>query len=94
MTALRKIEAPYWIATALLEQAEWMVPHRRAREAAPLLDEGRETFERLRAPPKLARVEQLGVRSAERNRSSRLTLRPQPDRCLWSEPRPSSTVGQ
>jgi len=30
----------------------------------------------------------------ERNRSSRLTFRPKPDRCLWSEPRPSSTVGQ
>ena len=59
VAALREIEEPYWIATALLEHAEWLVTHDRASVAAPMVAEAREIFERLRVPPKLARIERL-----------------------------------
>jgi class 3 adenylate cyclase/tetratricopeptide (TPR) repeat protein len=59
VTALRQIEEPFWIATALLEQAEWLSEHGHMDEAAPLVAEAREVFERLRAAPALQRTEQL-----------------------------------
>ena len=61
VTALREIEEPYWLATALLEHAEWLVANERAGEVAPLVAEAREIFERLRVPPKLERIERLEV---------------------------------
>ena len=64
VTALRGIEDPFWIATALLEHAEWLAAHGNADEARPLLAEARETFERLRAQPMLDRVETLEVEGA------------------------------
>ena len=51
VAALREIEDPFLVAIALLEQAEWRAAGR--GEAAPLVAEARETFERLRVPPKL-----------------------------------------
>ena len=59
VTALREIDEPFWIANALLEQAEWLVAQGRVDEAAPLAAEARKVFERLRVPPKLERVERL-----------------------------------
>jgi hypothetical protein len=56
---LRRIGDPYRVATALLEQAEWLADHRRADEIEPLLAEAREVFERLRAAPRLERIERL-----------------------------------
>ena len=56
VTAFRALEDPFLLATALLEQAEWLVAHGRSDEVAPLVREARETFERLRVPPLLDRV--------------------------------------
>ena len=61
--AWRAIDDPYWVAVALLEQAEWGASHGRAGDVASLLAEARETFERLRVPPKLARIERLETQS-------------------------------
>ena len=57
--ALRRDDQPFWLATALLEQAEWLSSHGRGDEIAPLVAEAREVFERLRAQPRLERVERL-----------------------------------
>lgn len=46
-----------------LEQAEWPVSQSRAEDAAPLVDEARETFERLRATPWLERAHALAIRA-------------------------------
>ena len=59
VTALRDVGEPFWVATALLEQAEWLAGHDHGEEIAPLLAEAREVFERLRAQPRLERVERL-----------------------------------
>ncbi len=59
VSAFRVNGEPYWIATAQLEQAEWLAAHGRGAEAAPLLAEARGTFERLRVTPRLERVELL-----------------------------------
>jgi len=59
VAALRAVGEPFWVATALLEQAEWLAGHGRADEIAPLLAEAREVFERLRSQPRLERVERL-----------------------------------
>jgi hypothetical protein len=56
---LRRIGDPYRLATALLEQAEWLADHGRADEIESLLAEAREVFERLRAAPQLERIERL-----------------------------------
>jgi len=66
VSALRTIGAPFWVATALLEQAEWLAAHGRATEIDPLVAEARETFERLRVEPKLERLERLETASHER----------------------------
>jgi class 3 adenylate cyclase/tetratricopeptide (TPR) repeat protein len=47
----------FWLAATLLEQAEWLMARGRGDEAAALLAEARETFERLRAEPWLERLE-------------------------------------
>ncbi|MGI8974585.1 MAG: ATP-binding protein [Gaiella sp.] len=59
VVALRGVGEPYWTATALLEQAEWLAEGGRADELAGPLAEAREVFERLRARPRLERVERL-----------------------------------
>ena len=64
VAALRSLENPYWIATALLEQAEWLSAHGRAEETPPLVAEAREVFERLRVPPSLERIDRLEAASA------------------------------
>jgi class 3 adenylate cyclase/tetratricopeptide (TPR) repeat protein len=54
---------PFWLAVAQLEHAELLVSGSRTDEAAPLLDDARETFEHLRATPWLERAAQsLGTR--------------------------------
>jgi hypothetical protein len=58
---LRGIEEPFWIATALLEQAEWLAAHGRADEIPPLVAEAREIFERLRVLPLLDRLDALAA---------------------------------
>jgi hypothetical protein len=47
------------VGVALLEQAEWLATQDRLDEAAPPAREARETFERLRAQPRLDRLERL-----------------------------------
>ncbi len=59
VAALRAVGEPFWVATALLEQAEWLADNGGAGEIEPLLAEAREVFERLRAQPRLERVERL-----------------------------------
>ncbi len=59
VTALREAGEPFWVANALLEQAEWLAGHDGADEIAPLLDEAREVFTRLRVPPRLERCDRL-----------------------------------
>jgi hypothetical protein len=63
VAALRAIDEPFWIASALLEQAEHLVEHGRFDEIAPLLVEARDVFERLRVTPRLERLDAL--RAAE-----------------------------
>jgi class 3 adenylate cyclase/tetratricopeptide (TPR) repeat protein len=62
VTALRAVGEPYWVATALLEQAEWLAGHDGGDAAAPLIQEAREVFERLRAAPRLERIDALASR--------------------------------
>ena len=64
VASLRQVEEPFWIATAQLEQAEWLAAHGRADEIDPLVAEAREIFERLGAAPALLRTEQLLTASA------------------------------
>jgi hypothetical protein len=64
VTALREVDEPFWVANALLEHAEWLAVRGRVDEAGPLVAAARETFERLRVPPKLERVARLEARSA------------------------------
>jgi tetratricopeptide (TPR) repeat protein len=58
---LREIAARFWLAVVLLEYGEWLAQAGRAEEAAPLLEEARETFERLEAKPWLERLDALGA---------------------------------
>jgi class 3 adenylate cyclase/tetratricopeptide (TPR) repeat protein len=60
----REYGIPFWLAVAQVEHAEWLTAHDRAEDAAPLLAEARETFERLEARPWLERVEQVGIEVA------------------------------
>ena len=64
VTALQDVDEPFWVATALLEQAEWLAAHGRVDGTAPLVAEAREAFERLRVRPKLDRVARLEARTA------------------------------
>lgn len=52
----RELNTPFWLAATQLEQAEWLLEHDRADEAQPLLEEARQTFERLEARPCLERA--------------------------------------
>ena len=54
----------FWLAVTQLEHAEWLVGQDRGAEAERLLDEARETFERLEAAPWVRRLE--AVASPER----------------------------
>jgi tetratricopeptide (TPR) repeat protein len=55
----RALGYPFWTATAQLDHAEWLISHDRQDEAATLLAEAREVFERLRAAPRLEQVAAL-----------------------------------
>ena len=59
VTGLRGVGEAFWVATALLEQAEWLSAHGLRDEIEPLLGEAHEVFDRLRAQPRLERVEHL-----------------------------------
>jgi class 3 adenylate cyclase/tetratricopeptide (TPR) repeat protein len=52
----RGLSNPYWLARTLLDHGEWLVERDRADEAAPLLAEAGEIFERLRATPWVERA--------------------------------------
>jgi ATP/maltotriose-dependent transcriptional regulator MalT len=60
--AFREYGTPFLLACTQLEQAEWLTSQGRDEEAAPLVAEARETFERLRATPWLERADALGAR--------------------------------
>jgi class 3 adenylate cyclase/tetratricopeptide (TPR) repeat protein len=60
--AFREYGVPFHLACTELEHAEWLVSRGRADEAAPLVAEARETFERLRAAPSLERLDALEAR--------------------------------
>jgi hypothetical protein len=61
-TALfRELAMPFYLAVAELEHAEWLTREGRGEEAAALLDEAREIFERLEAAPSLERTGRVGV---------------------------------
>ena len=53
----REIGAPFYQACILLEHAEWLMANGRTDDAAPLISEARETFERLKAEPWLERLD-------------------------------------
>jgi predicted ATPase/class 3 adenylate cyclase len=55
-STFREFGMPFWLAVTLLEQGEWLVSEGRGGEAQPLLDEARETFQRLEATPWLERT--------------------------------------
>jgi tetratricopeptide (TPR) repeat protein len=55
----RALDDPYWLASAQLDHAEWLLGRSRHDEAEPLLTAARETFEHLRARPRLERLEAL-----------------------------------
>jgi predicted ATPase/class 3 adenylate cyclase len=57
----REIGFPFYLAVTLLEHAEWTGGQGRHEEAAPLLAEAREIFERLGAVPWLERAEKVGA---------------------------------
>jgi hypothetical protein len=54
---LRRLELTFHLAVILLEHGEWLNARGRPDDAAPLLSEARETFERLRAQPWLERTD-------------------------------------
>jgi tetratricopeptide (TPR) repeat protein len=53
----RELSMPFLRAVTQLEHGEWLAGQDRFAEAVPMLDEARETFERLRARPWLERLE-------------------------------------
>ena len=62
---LRERRLPFWLAVVQLDHAESLAANGRRGEAGPLLDEARETFERLRAAPWLERLAEIsGEREA------------------------------
>jgi class 3 adenylate cyclase/tetratricopeptide (TPR) repeat protein len=52
----RELGYPFYLAVTLLEQAEWLGSGDRVEDAAPLLAEAHDIFERLQAKPWLERV--------------------------------------
>jgi hypothetical protein len=61
---LRQVGSSFRVATALLEQAEWLAWNDRHAETAALLDEAGATFEHLGAAPSLERVAALRATAA------------------------------
>jgi class 3 adenylate cyclase/tetratricopeptide (TPR) repeat protein len=53
---LREYGIPFWLAVVQLEHGEWLIEQGRRDETEPLVDEARETFERLEARPWLERA--------------------------------------
>jgi tetratricopeptide (TPR) repeat protein len=62
IAAWREYDVPFLLACTELEYAESLVAEERLEEAAPLVTEARETFERLRATPWLERADALEAR--------------------------------
>jgi tetratricopeptide (TPR) repeat protein len=60
LLTLRECELVVWYAVVQLEVGEWLIGQGRADEAEPLLEEARETFERLEATPWVLRAEAAG----------------------------------
>jgi class 3 adenylate cyclase/tetratricopeptide (TPR) repeat protein len=60
----REYGIPFWLAVTEVEHAEWLTAHERAEDAAPLLAEARQTFERLEARPWVERADQVGIEVA------------------------------
>jgi tetratricopeptide (TPR) repeat protein len=58
---LREIGARFWLAVVLLEHGEWLAQAGGTEEAAALLDEAQEIFERLEAKPWLERLDAVGA---------------------------------
>jgi hypothetical protein len=52
----REYGFPFWLAVTELEHGEWLTANGRSDEAAPLLAEAREIFERLGAAPWIERT--------------------------------------
>jgi tetratricopeptide (TPR) repeat protein len=59
LAGFRELAMPFWIAVTLLEQAEWLTASARGVEAAPMLVEAEEIFDRLHARPWQDRLAQL-----------------------------------
>jgi tetratricopeptide (TPR) repeat protein len=57
----RDLATPFWLAMTLLEHAEWLAREGRTDDAAPVLAEAREIFERLGARPWLERADRLAA---------------------------------
>jgi tetratricopeptide (TPR) repeat protein len=57
----RELETPFWLAVALLDYGAWLAGVDRPEDAKPLLDEARETFERLRAIPWIKRTDVVPI---------------------------------
>jgi tetratricopeptide (TPR) repeat protein len=55
-SGLRELELPFYLALIQLEHAEWLLARGRTDEAAPLVAEALERFERLGAKPWVERV--------------------------------------
>jgi hypothetical protein len=57
----RELGIPFWLAMTLLEHAEWLTREGRTTDAAPVLAEAREIFERMGARPWMERAERLAA---------------------------------
>jgi predicted ATPase len=57
----RELGTQFWLAMTLLEHAEWLAREGRTDDAAPVLAEAREIFERLGARPWLERADRLAA---------------------------------
>jgi class 3 adenylate cyclase/tetratricopeptide (TPR) repeat protein len=57
----RELATPFWLAVTQVEEGDWLSAQGRSDDAAPLLGEAREIFERLRARPWLERVARLAA---------------------------------
>jgi tetratricopeptide (TPR) repeat protein len=56
----RELAVPFYLATTQLEYAEWAASHGRSGDAKSLIEEARETFERLGAQPWVERAKRIG----------------------------------
>ena len=52
----RELGMPFWVATTLAEQAEWLRHEGQAQQADQIGEEAAAIFERLEAKPRLRRV--------------------------------------